>query len=73
MRYIWECPSQHHTEVDRKVVDIEIGPEDGCEVCKSKDLKRVILLKESGVKGFILEGGGWFAGAGYRSTRNDKK
>ncbi len=59
MIYSWECQQcQQVTEVTRKVADIDVGPEGGCE-CGGKELKRVILPRNNGLKGFILEGRGW--------------
>lgn len=57
--YIWFCDScKTDTEVERKMADYEVPPDDGCAQCKSKDLKSVIRPKK-GVKGFILNGYGW--------------
>ena len=70
MRYVWQCPQEHETEVDRRVADIDVPPENGCETCASKDLKRIIVVKKN-VKGFQLLGGGWHDDE-YTSTRSRK-
>lgn len=60
MIYSWECQQcQEVTEVQRPVKDIDQGPDNGCNKCLGKDLKRVILPQRMGTKGFILEGQGW--------------
>lgn len=43
--YDWECQTpdcKHVTAVFRSIVDYELGPDEGCEKCKGKDLKRII-------------------------------
>ena len=43
MLYVWRCDDcETVTEVNRKVKDIDLQPEDGCSNCKSNNLKRVI-------------------------------
>lgn len=54
--YTWECKCGECTEVERKTDDYQIPPDNGCIKCASKDLTRIIVLKENGVKGFILLG-----------------
>ena len=41
--YSWKCEScSTVTEVIRSIKDIDNGPDEGCEACRGKDLKRVI-------------------------------
>lgn len=44
MLYVWKCSDcDTHTEVERKVKDIDLKPDDGCNGCGSYNLKRVIV------------------------------
>lgn len=59
--YGWRCKScDHTTEVFRSMADIELGPDEGCEKCASRDVYRPIARPDN-VKGFILadNGYGW--------------
>lgn len=72
MIYIWECYGcSHCTEVNRRVAEIDLEPEAGCEQCGSKQLKRIIR-RPDGLKGFVLEGGCWDYD-GYRKPAPPKK
>lgn len=45
MIYVWNCSRcNKDTEVERKMADIEHGPDNGCENCGDMDLKRVIRI-----------------------------
>ena len=69
MIYVWKCKAcSTETEVERKMADIEAGPDNGCSACNSADLERVIQVKKN-VKGFLLNGGGWHDD-NYTSTRS---
>ena len=70
MIYIWLCNTcGTDTEVERKVADIELAPDAGCSKCgDTAHTERVIRLKK-GVKGFLLEGGGWHDDC-YTGTRS---
>ena len=42
-QYSWKCDECGTvTEVIRKISDIDIKPDDGCEKCKSQNLQRII-------------------------------
>lgn len=73
VRYTWLCDCGHETIVSRKMSDIDVPPDNGCEQCQSKDLKRIISLGDKkNVKGFILVEGGtakWH-NEGYSKTRS---
>ena len=56
--YSYKCDCGTITDVVRPMKDIDIGPDNGCEKCGSKDLKRTIIVDTKGPN-FILEGTGW--------------
>lgn len=57
--YVWNCGEcKVDTEVKRGIDEMDTPP-DACSQCGSKKLSFVIRPPVSGVKGFILEGGGW--------------
>lgn len=51
--YNWLCTCGHNTEVVRKMADIDLQPDNGCDKCGSKDLKRTISIDPK-VKNFVL-------------------
>lgn len=62
MRYTWECTGCKQIQiVERKVADIDKGPEDKCPICGNEHYERIIV---SG-GGFVLQGRGWFKKGGY--------
>jgi putative FmdB family regulatory protein len=62
MKYTWECKGCKQVQiVDRKMADIEQGPEGPCPLCASKEYERVISKGTS----FVLGGTGWFNKGGY--------
>jgi putative FmdB family regulatory protein len=57
--YNWTCTCGHNTEVVRKMADIDLAPDNGCDKCGSKELKRTIAIDPK-VKNFVLRGEtGW--------------
>lgn len=75
-QYCWRCDKcEAETIVVRSMSSIDVPPDDGCDKCKSTELKRVIVPPESGVKGFILvdSGIGWAAHGYYSKPYTPKK
>jgi predicted nucleic acid-binding Zn ribbon protein len=61
-KYTWECAGCRQIQiVDRKVADIEQGPEEPCPICESREYTRIIVPGGS----FVLNGNGWFKKGGY--------
>lgn len=61
-KYTWECAGCKQPQiVDRKVADIEQGPETPCPLCGNKEYVRIIVAGGS----FILQGKGWYTRGGY--------
>lgn len=73
MIYSWKCEAcDAITEVDRKVADIDIPPEN-CNCGSTKFTQRVILPPRSQrIKGFILEGDSGWHHCEYTPTRSIK-
>jgi putative FmdB family regulatory protein len=62
MKYTWECKGCKQVQiVDRKMADIEQGPEGPCPLCGNKEYERIISKGTS----FVLSGGGWYNKGGY--------
>ena len=62
MKYTWECKGCKQVQiVDRKMDDIDHGPDEECSLCGGKDFERIISKGTS----FVLGGTGWFNKGGY--------
>ena len=56
--YEWICKCGATTPVLRKMADIDLGPDNGCDSCASKDLERTIQVPKEGAKTVIWKCGG---------------
>lgn len=71
MLYLWECTNcKKEIEVMRSVAERETPPDEKC----CGELKRIEIPKlvTPGIKGFVLQGAGWFHD-GYRSRNKSEK
>lgn len=61
-KYTWECDGCKQPQIiDRKVSEMEQGPEAPCPLCGNDKYTRIIVAGGS----FILQGGGWYNKGGY--------
>lgn len=71
MLYVWECTKcNKEVEISRPVADREVPPDTTC--CGEYKRIEIPKLKTKGIKGFVLEGAGWFHD-GYRSRNDSEK
>lgn len=62
MKYTWECKGCKQVQVvDRKMDDIDHGPDEDCPLCGGTDFERIISKGTS----FVLSGSGWYNKGGY--------
>lgn len=58
MIYPWMClKCEQVTDAERRLADMDQPPA-CCDTCGHPELKRIVV-RPKGLKGYILEGGGW--------------